>query len=40
MRDAARRILGADPDTLLCDGLGLAALCMTILAGLFLPVFA
>ncbi|MFT3972356.1 MAG: hypothetical protein QM699_02560 [Amaricoccus sp.] len=37
MRDAARRILHADPETLLRDGLGLAALCLTILAGLFLP---
>lgn len=40
MRDAARRILQADPDALLRDALGLAALCLTILAGLFLPPFA
>lgn len=40
MRDAARRMLRADPEVLLRDGLGLAALCVTILAGLFLPVLA
>lgn len=37
MLDAARRMLRADPEVLLRDSLGLAALCVTILAGLFLP---
>lgn len=39
MRDAARCILQADPEILLRDSLGLAALCVAILAGLFLPAF-
>jgi hypothetical protein len=37
MFSAARRILAADPETLAREGLGLAALCTAILAGLFLP---
>jgi hypothetical protein len=37
MLDAARRMLRADPEILLRDSLGLAALCVTILAGFFLP---
>lgn len=37
MRDAARRILRADPEILLRDSLGLAALCVVILTGFFLP---
>ncbi len=37
MRDATRRMLRADPETLLGDSIGLAALCVAILAGLFLP---
>lgn len=40
MRDAARRILQADPEILLGDSLALAGLCVAILAGLFLPVLA
>ena len=37
---AARCILNADPDQLARESLGLAALCVAILAGLFLPIFA
>ncbi|MBB5220637.1 hypothetical protein HNP73_000558 [Amaricoccus macauensis] len=37
MLDAARRMLRADPEILVRDSLGLAALCVTILAGFCLP---
>ena len=37
MLEAACRMLRADPEVLLRDSLGLAALCVTILAGFFLP---
>jgi len=40
MRDAARRMLRADPGVLLREALGLAALCVAIVAGLLLPVLA
>ena len=38
MKDAADRLLSADPDLLLREALGLAALCAIIVAGLCLPV--
>ena len=38
MRDAAERFLSADPDLLLREALGLAALCAIIVAVLCLPV--
>lgn len=37
MKDAARRLLAAEPDLLLREALGLAALCALILAGFGLP---
>ena len=40
MTAAVRAILDADPDTLAREVLGLAALCVGILAALFLPGFA
>ncbi len=38
MRDVTNRFLSADPDLLLREALGLAALCAVIVAGLCLPV--
>jgi len=38
MKDVAERFLSADPDLLLREALGLAALCTMILAVLCLPV--
>ena len=38
MRDAASRFLTSDPDLVLRDALGLAALCAAIIAGFCLPV--
>lgn len=38
MSDAAHRLFTADPDLLLREALGLAALCATIVAVLCLPV--
>jgi hypothetical protein len=38
MRDAADRLLAADPDLLLREALGLAALCAMIVAVLCLPL--
>ncbi len=40
MIDAARRMLNADPETLAGEAFGLAALCVAILAALFLPLLA
>jgi hypothetical protein len=40
MIDAARSMLNADPEALAREALGLAALCVAILAGLFLPLLA
>ena len=40
MLEDARRILTADRDTLAREACGLAALCVAILAALFLPVLA
>ena len=37
---AARTVLKADPEVLASDAVGLAALCVAILAGLFLPLLA
>jgi hypothetical protein len=38
MSDAAHRLLAADPDLLLREALGLAALCAAIVAVLCLPL--
>ena len=40
MIEAVRRIANADPEVLAREALGLAALCVAILAGLFLPALA
>jgi hypothetical protein len=40
MLDSTRRLLAADPDTLVADALGLAGLCVAIVAMLCLPIFA
>jgi hypothetical protein len=40
MIEAVRSMLAADPEALAGDALGLAALSVTILAGLFLPLLA
>jgi len=40
MLEDARRILLEDADTLVREAGGLAALCVTIIAALFLPVLA
>ncbi len=40
MIETARRMLDADPDVLAREAVGLAALCVAILAALFLPVLA
>ena len=40
MLDATRRMLNADPDRLAREAVGLAALCVAILAALFLPAVA
>ena len=38
MLDAVRRMRDADPETLAREAFGLAAVCVAILAALFLPV--
>jgi hypothetical protein len=40
MIDAARSMLNADADALAREAFGLAALCVAILAGLFLPLIS
>lgn len=40
MKNPARRILATDAGKLLREALGLAGLCVAILAGLLLPVLA
>lgn len=40
MMDACRRLFATDPDTVLREALGLSALVVAILAGLFLPALA
>jgi hypothetical protein len=40
MLNAARKIFDVDTDVLVRDALGLAGLCVAILATLFLPLFA
>jgi hypothetical protein len=40
MLDTARRLLATDPETLVADALGLAGLCVAIVAMLCLPILA
>lgn len=40
MLDAGRKILDVDTEVLVREALGLAGLCVAILATLFLPLFA
>jgi hypothetical protein len=40
MRDTARMIREADPVTLMREAIGLAGLCVAILATMFLPAIA